>query len=233
MRDWELVVTLLGRKAYLHHEAVVSLIAAFGHTGIRISREMVPFSTQLTEPQESGLVGGELFLGQEKARHMANELPIPDEPKRLLTAFYTPLLLKPTQENDQKTGGSRRLLAREKELDLPKLLGNMAFDLCALDCEDRGVLAPPITIRRAMCEAARAFVQEAAEEITVLTNHMSPVDMGLRESRTGNGTFSLGGLTGYVVMKCPPPVVPWIRAMSHWRAGQLGSKGFGEVQVWG
>ncbi|MBU1409956.1 hypothetical protein KKC22_00435 [Myxococcota bacterium] len=206
-----------------------------GRVGLQICGQVIPFEVNSLDPVEAGCIGSRLEPVQtdDSCNLEPGTLALPDEPRRLLLAFSTPLLLKPRTEIDPRTGAVHRLFEREGELDLTRLLGNLAFDLCALDLEDRGATAPPTAVRRAMCEAARAFTDEAARDITVLSTHLSVVDLGIRESRSGNGSFGMQGLVGYLVMKCPPAMVPWVRVMSHWRAGQLGSKGFGEVQIWG
>ncbi len=227
--EWELVLTALGRRAQTHAPALLELVETMSRVGLRIGGRHTTFELVALDSVEHGCIGNQ--LAPEAAA--SAELQLPQEDRRLLLAFSTPLLLKPRTEIDPRTGAVHRLFEREGELDLSRLLGNLAFDLCALDLEDRGETAPPVSMRRALCEAARVFTEEAACEIRVLTMQMNHMDLGIRESRSGNGSFGMQGLMGYLVMKCPPAMVPWVRVMSHWRAGQLGSKGFGEVQIWG
>jgi len=236
VRSWELVVSVLGRGPLRHLERVVELVRELGQVGLRVRGQVEGFSVEgpLAGPEATWIGAGRGGDDDRAVAAAGNRLWIPETSQRLLLAFATPLLLPPRTRSDDATGEVRRLFERRTGLDLSQLLGNLAFDLCALDLEDR----PPetgarVANRRALCEAARVFVAEAAGELTVLSAQLGGVDLGRRASRSGAGTFSLQGVTGFVVVRCPGPLVPWVRAMSHWRAGQLGSKGFGEVQVWG
>ncbi len=236
VRSWELVVSVLGRGPLRHRELVIALAQELGEVGLRVQGRVERFSVEVSSVSPPvGCVGESRGVDDGVKRAPASDrLWLPETPQRLLLAFATPLLLPPRTRLDGATGGVRRLFDRRSELDLSQLLGNLAFDLCALDLEDRTPESGArVGDRRALCEAARVFVEEAARELDVLGVQLGGVDLGLRASRSGPGAFSLQGVTGFVVVRCPGPLVPWVRAMSHWRAGQLGSKGFGEVQVWG
>ena len=141
----------------------------------------------------------------------------------MLLEFSTPLLLKPQKRNKLSKQNT-------KDLHPSYLLGNLAFDLCALDMEDREN-APDIASRRALCEAARAMIQTQSMNIQTVTMQLSPSSYGTRLSRTNQREIILDGFFGHMVLKCPPELLPWLRALGHWRAGQLVSKGLGDIHL--
>ncbi len=233
VREWEMEITLLGRRAIRHAELITRLAHLMGRVGLRVEGKQQTFEVKGPMETYSGCIGGELHpvsspAASPESPHPAgpDSIVIPDSTKRLLLELATPLLLKPARR-----GRKPEYMEPDGELHPARLLGNMTFDLCALDMEDRED-APAIQSRRVLCEAARAMVQTMGLNIRVLAVQLHPARHGARMSRSNQCEIRLDGHFGHMILRCPPDTLPWIRALGHWRAGQLASKGFGDIRLW-
>lgn len=229
VRIWELEVTLLGRKANQHQDLIEKLVHLMGEVGLLMDGKNIPFSIDGPIERLSGYIGGE-WNRDFQTNTQSEQLPqpcvitTPEHAVSMLLEFSTPLLLKSQKRNKISKHDT-------KDLHPSYLLGNLAFDLCALDMEDRDN-APEIALRRALCESARTMIQTQAMNIQTLTTQLSTSSYGARLSRTNQQEIILDGFFGHMVLKCPPELLPWLRALGHWRVGQLTSKGFGDIHLW-
>jgi hypothetical protein len=112
-----------------------------------------------------------------------------------------------------------------------KLLGNLAFDLFALDMEDRDN-APEIATRRALCEAARAMVQNLAMAVDVLVMQMNPIFIWrplVAHQSKGNSTDWIFRPNGAALSPRRSAVAARFRPLARW---PTRLKGFGDIRLW-
>jgi len=135
-------------------------------------------------------------------------------PDRLLVEFSTP--------------------CHSRAADLPRIVGNMAHDLCQWDIEDRG-LAPDLG--RADCAEAgtraRRESEESFEGTAMEWQSLSQVDLGARASRTNSGRIALRGFVGQCLVSGRlAEAGPWLLALALRGAGGRRSFGLGRVRIW-
>jgi len=213
-REFTMRVTLLGRRTHELGEAVWRSLYRMGRAGLKAGRDKRTFQLGSPETVYQGALHGIVPLNGSG---------------RVLLEILTPLLLAETAPVEGKL---RRLFQAGGEVDVARLLGNLAYDLASLDLEDRAD-SLPVERRREAADQARRAVTAAAGTVRVERSRLEPADYGARESKTQSGRYPLRGFRGHLALAgVPAALYPYLGAMSLWRAGQSASKGFGEMRLW-
>ena len=207
LSTFEIEVRLVGREALRRREMAIETIQTMGQRGLSIrGAGRVRFEINRVVDEEAGTPP---FWGT------VNEV---------LVELVTPLVLR------ARAGESRERVVAGP-IPWGWVLGNLAYSVAALEWQESG--RTDEAAGKALCDAARAQVQQLAEAIQPVRETLAPCDLGSRTSATGKGEYDLVGITGYSVVRGElTPLAPWFHWLEHWYAGSQNAKGFGDVRVW-
>jgi len=143
--------------------------------------------------------------------------------------FVSPILLAENVKQDD--GSLVRVFQDGGALNPARILGNLAYDLCSLDLDDRED-SVAVEERQQLIEKCRIDIRERAQSLRIVNTQLTAVDWGWRRSKTSNGAMDMHGFIGHARLQgVSEELIPWLMAMSYWRIGQLSSKGFGDVAI--
>lgn len=219
VREFPLRVSIVGRRAALHAPAIWETIVLMGRIGLAIKGR------------------GRIFLQFDKPstvfnRPLASVRMPADSRGRALLEFVTPILIEETVADE--AGGFARAFQAGGDADIAKLLGNLAYDICNLDMDDRpDAPEPSRDLRSRLSERSRELVEREAAGIAPSRANFRPENWGSRPSKTQKGSYPMAGFSGYVALEnVSERIFPYLAALSLWRGGQNAAKGFGDARLW-
>ena len=209
-------LTLWGRHAVAARSLVEEAVVEMGLRGLRTPTGNVPFVVTTRSAASCATLA-------ERAEELRRSAP-----QHLLLEFETPFM------HIEKDEQRRRKLLAGGWLPLDRILGNTAMDLVAWDMEERD-LDPAMDrlARDALMQRAKEFAKTAAATVEISRCRLTPAPVGMRLSKSNEGTFFLGGFIGTVDLTGDLiAALPWLVALSLGGSGQKRSFGFGAVGMW-